>query len=86
MEAFSLGIPVIATDVGGVKEIVDDHKNGLLLADDITSSEICSALEEIMKLSDEDYQEYRVEARRTWEKNWNSDNNYRNFADLIFDI
>ena len=31
MEALSYGIPVVATDVGGVSELVADHQNGLLI-------------------------------------------------------
>ncbi len=31
MEAFALGIPVVATDVGGVSELVNDNVNGLLV-------------------------------------------------------
>ena len=30
LEAFSQGCPVIATSVGGIKEIINDHENGLL--------------------------------------------------------
>ena len=31
IEAFATGVPVVATDVGGIKEIVDHEKNGLLI-------------------------------------------------------
>ena len=31
IEAFSLGIPVIATDLEAISEVIDDHKNGLLV-------------------------------------------------------
>jgi len=32
LEAFSLGKPVIASDLGGMSELVEDHKTGLLFA------------------------------------------------------
>ena len=31
LEAGSLGVPIIATDVGGTREIIDDEKNGFLI-------------------------------------------------------
>lgn len=34
MEAMSFGIPCIATDVGGTKEVVENYKNGILLSSD----------------------------------------------------
>lgn len=37
IEAFSLGIPVIATKLDGIMEMVEDHKNGLLI--DVKSSD-----------------------------------------------
>jgi glycosyltransferase involved in cell wall biosynthesis len=31
MEAASIGLPIIATDVGGTGEIIADHKTGVLI-------------------------------------------------------
>ena len=50
MEAFSVGIPVIATDAGGTKEIVDADV-GFLLNNNTTSSEIAKCLEEFYNKS-----------------------------------
>ena len=44
MEAMSFGIPVIATKVGGVSEIVIDNFNGYLLNVNTNSNEISSKI------------------------------------------
>lgn len=51
MEAFSAGIPVIATAVGGTSEIVDDSV-GKLLSSSPTNEEIAQAIREFHQLSD----------------------------------
>lgn len=80
MEAISLGIPVIATDVGGVSEIIHDKENGLLLSDKITEEDVARAFEKIYFVSDEEYREMRKKARFSWEKDWDAQKNYREFA------
>ncbi|MEX1013978.1 MAG: glycosyltransferase [Candidatus Paceibacterota bacterium] len=47
MEAYSYGIPAIATQVGGTSELVTDE-NGWLVNRDFTSKEILAALEEAL--------------------------------------
>lgn len=49
MEALSVGIPVIATDAGGTKEIVDNHV-GQLLKIDFQISELKEAIEKFNSL------------------------------------
>jgi glycosyltransferase involved in cell wall biosynthesis len=51
MEAFAFGLPVVATDVGGLHEMVEDGVSGLLVPDDDTGA-LASAL--IQLISDED--------------------------------
>ena len=31
MEAMAMGLPCVATDVGGVRQLIDDHKNGIII-------------------------------------------------------
>lgn len=52
MEAFAIGIPVIATDVGGTSEIVDDLV-GALLSPDINSEELFIQIDNVLKLDRE---------------------------------
>ena len=50
MEALSVGIPIIATDVGGTKEIVDDSV-GKLLKKHFLTKELKEAIEDLYSLS-----------------------------------
>lgn len=47
-EAMSAGKPVVALDGPGVREIVDDGRNGILLKGDASAAEFASALELLM--------------------------------------
>lgn len=80
-EAISCGIPIIATGVGGVPEIVSD-KNGLLLSDDPSALEISDA---ICYLIDhpEDTLNKRSGSRQVWQKKYNSAVNFPAFVEKI---
>ncbi|MEQ9063206.1 MAG: glycosyltransferase [Vicingaceae bacterium] len=64
MEAISYGIPIIATDVGGTREIVDST-NGKLLNKDFSDEELVSALEHFMEMPLDKMMQYRKSARST---------------------
>lgn len=46
LEAMRIGIPVVATDVGGVREIIENGKSGILVSDR-TSTAIALAIERV---------------------------------------
>lgn len=73
MEAESFGIPIMATDVGGSGEIVD-NANGRLLPSELTPESLAQALLEELTLSDEKRKEKRLASRRVWEKMASSEN------------
>lgn len=81
MEAISFGIPVLATDVGGTKEIVIPGLTGYLLPADTSPKEIA---ENILKCFDTAFD--RDQIRRFWFERFNSDNNFRVFAEEIIQI
>ena len=64
MEALSFGIPIIATDVGGTKEIVNNEV-GLLLKSNFDPEELSNSIK--MVVSKPDYLRYREKARFQWE-------------------
>jgi glycosyltransferase involved in cell wall biosynthesis len=81
MEAVSCGIPVIATSVGGNKEIVGE-RNGILLGENPSPQEIADA---ILKLLDnpQSTSKMREESRTVWMERYNADANYEAFAERL---
>lgn len=81
MEAMSFGIPVIATDVGGTNEIVN-NENGILLSADPSEREISDAITSFV----EDRERMSLKstvAYQTWQKHYNADVNYSAFVDAL---
>ncbi|MDK2932815.1 MAG: hypothetical protein PWP27_625 [Clostridiales bacterium] len=85
MEACSFSIPIIATSVGGVSEIVNDN-NGVLLSPNPSINEITEAINKIKFSSQSDIQRYRENAYQTWSKWYNADVNYNKFINSIFKL
>ena len=79
MEACSFGIPVIATDVGGTHEIITNGVNGFLLPKDFSAQEFLGFLRRIYEMDESDYHAMCVNARKSWEKNFDAAKNYRSF-------
>ena len=86
MEALSAGIPVIATDVGGTREIVTTGVNGILLPADPSPKQICQAIARIAALSDAEYAALRRGARRVWEHSCAAERLYPVFAQEVADM
>lgn len=86
MEAMSFGIPVIATDVGSVNEIVTPGYNGWLLPSNPTPEEVCFILHLVNTLPIETFNMYRLNARKTWEEKYNAEKNYTDFASEIVEL
>ncbi len=78
-EAISFGIPVIATDVGGMKEVVNKG-HGILLSKDF---DIRFAREQIRQLISSDITELRRNARVHWLNNFSADLQYTKFCEEI---
>lgn len=85
MEAMSFGIPCLATDVGGTKEIVNDV-NGFLLPKNINESDVAKKIIEYCNLSNESKQEKRTNARNFWLKNYDSNLNYDNWCRFLLSL
>jgi glycosyltransferase involved in cell wall biosynthesis len=66
-EAMAVGVPVIALDAPGVREVVEDNYNGRLLSTHADKSEFANALLEYFKLSDAQKKIFRYAAEATAE-------------------
>lgn len=79
MEAMSCSIPVMATDVGGVSEIVDET-NGMLLDKNITADILAAAVEDFSQRLNNEAQAIRLAAYHAWQQNYDADKNYQDFS------
>ena len=79
-EAASASVPLIATDVGGVRELVGDD-NGVLLAPDPAPAEVVQALEQVLLDPDPVRRQARREASlRRWAEGFDAEANHTRFA------
>jgi len=81
MEAVSYGIPVVATDVGGISEIVT-NQTGTLLKENFKIEDAKNAILDIL-YNKSDNIEFRKEIYEFWKQNFNAEKNYLDFIDKI---
>lgn len=86
MEAMSMKIPVIGTNVGGVSEIVKDSFNGYILDKDFKVSELVDILTRYSQKPYDEKKEMRDNAYSMWEENFSSLKNYHRFSDRLLEI
>jgi colanic acid/amylovoran biosynthesis glycosyltransferase len=79
MEAMSFGKIIIATDVGGTSEIVENDINGFLLNKDFTNDQLVSIFYKIESLSKNEFDSMCRQSRRIWEDRCNAEKNYFDF-------
>lgn len=83
-EAISYGIPIIATAVGGVPELVEG--NGVLLSSTPSITEIVDAIKEIYYASEQQIEAWRDNSYKLWKDKFNSDENYQAFVKQITEL
>ncbi|MBM3185370.1 MAG: glycosyltransferase [Bacteroidetes bacterium] len=82
MEALSSGIPVFATNVGGVSEIVN-NESGFLVPKDFDVLKVANEIESYLLMPLELQIKKRKAARQQWELNYDAKKNYNDFINLI---
>lgn len=80
-EALSFGIPVIASNVGGIPEVVNE-KNGCLLSSQPTINELCLIIESVI-FKPELWTCKREQALKTWRDMCNSEILTNNFIEEL---
>lgn len=85
-EACAAGIPVLATDVGGVAEIVGAD-NGLLLPASPTIDEVAAAIRRLcVDASPAERAQLRVGARARWSADFDAERNHLRYARRVRDL
>ena len=74
-------------DSYGSAEIIDkEQKNGFLLDKDFEKGALQKKIELLLNESEEAYRKRRIAARDLWEKKYNAEKNYTDFAKKIYEI
>lgn len=82
MEAFSFGIPVVATNVGGVGEILAEG-TGTLLPADLSIKQLKEVFIKYLNMPQETRDTLRINAFNEWKAHWNAEENYKAFAAFL---
>ena len=85
MEAMSVGIPLMGTDVGGVSELIGPD-TGILLPADPSPKEIADAIAGFALLAPEERSRLSENARALWSDRLNADENAVRFARELEDL
>jgi len=80
MEAMSCHVPIIAPDVGGVKDMIENQKSGLLLSETCEIDEIVHALKNIKFFKSS---KVRIQAYNIFLEKFNAEKNYKEFINEI---
>lgn len=83
MEACGVGVPILATDVGGVREIVRDGENGILLDPNPTPEMVADAIGRAMGMGTERTAGMRRASRAVWSENFRTSSNVARLAGAL---
>jgi len=84
MEAISMGIPILATDVGGCREIVTEQ-TGCLIDPQMNPEDIWGNIRKL-KNSDVNTEAFRVGVRKYWEEGFSARKNYKYLEKILMDL
>lgn len=89
MEAFSFGIPAIATKVGGTSELCKDGINGYLLPSDFESTDLSQRIIELFHMVKNDFEKYeelRSAARETILRDFSLNNHKTLYESVLMKV
>lgn len=84
MEALSAGIPVVATNVGGTAEAVN-NKNGFLIPADFDCNNVAEVVDNYLNSPISKQNIYRHNAYDFWKENYEAGKNYGEFLRCVLD-
>ena len=79
-EAFSMGIPAIGTNVGGIPDLIIDGQTGFMLPWDMQASDVAEAIMRYVAMTEEEKQKMSSVVRGHWEEKFNAEENAVQFA------
>ena len=82
MEALSAGIPVVATNVGGTGEAVN-NTNGFLVPAEFNTDDVVQIIINYLNSDSVQQQQYRQNAYDFWKENFEAGKNYEEFYKLM---
>ncbi len=85
MEALSAGIPVVATNVGGTGEAVN-NTNGFLVPAEFNTDDVAKTISIYLNLDSVQQQQYRRNAYDFWRENFEAGKNYEEFSCLMVSL
>jgi glycosyltransferase involved in cell wall biosynthesis len=85
MEAFSAGIPVLATNVGATAEIVDESC-GFLVESKINTTSLSEIIKDFLFSGQENIEKKRRNAYNKWFEMYNADLNYKRFYEELIQL
>jgi colanic acid/amylovoran biosynthesis glycosyltransferase len=82
MEALSFGIPVVATNVGGISEIVNEQV-GALIEPDFELAALAAIIQKFSIMDDNSIYELRKNARKIYQEKIDATKNYKKFYSML---
>lgn len=86
MEAMSYGIPVIATNVGGVKELFRNCPLGYIIDASITAEDLKKQILEYILLPENIHAQMKQNCYENWKEEWDAQTNYSGFAQELLGV
>lgn len=74
-EVFSMGIPAIGTDVGGIPDLILDGQTGFLLPLQTQAADVAHAIGRFLALTEEQKLQMRANVRQRWTEKFDAERN-----------
>ena len=85
IEAYSFGIPVIGSNLGGIPEVLHDNKTGFLF-ESRNGDDLERVITKAMKLEPRHYMKLSVNARRFSEQNFSTARHYEKLLEIYNEV